>query len=155
MLRPAEPDITLVVPKPQLWIVIDNLLSNAIHHAPADSDVTVHVTKDQERAPVGYVPPETGSARHMFERIKGLSPDPEQGFVKVAINNAGPVLSQQMCQRIFREFERGGESKDRVSTGLGLPIVAECVRVLGGAIWMASDEKTGTTVTVSFPVASR
>lgn len=154
-LSTTDPEFTLAVPKPQLWIVIDNLLSNAIHHAPNGTVVSVSVSRARCRAPEGYLPPETGSARHMFERIQGLSADPEQGFIHVAIANAGPTLSAEMCRKIFREFERGAETKARLSTGLGLPIVAECVRILGGAIWMESTEETGTTVTVSFPVASR
>lgn len=66
------------------------------------------------------------------------APDP---FLDVVVEDAGPGVSDDERERIFERFARGGASRHRVGTGLGLALVAEHVHALGGEAWV--EERLG------------
>jgi signal transduction histidine kinase len=53
-------------------------------------------------------------------------------------------------ERVFDRFYRAG-GRDADGFGLGLAIVRQAVRVLGGGIEVASTPHVGTTVTITLP----
>jgi hypothetical protein len=54
--------------------------------------------------------------------------------------------------RLFTDYTRSGERTGGVrSTGLGLSIVDQCVRHLGGSVWVESSQAQGTWFTFSLP----
>lgn len=105
--------------------VLDNLLSNAVQHTPAQSEIRL-----------------------------GLScPDPDWAVVTVA--DDGPGMSPEQAARVFERFYRVDESRNRESggAGLGLAIVRSLVLAHGGTVIVESAPQAGTTFTVRLPLA--
>lgn len=106
---------------------ITNLLSNAIRHATAGSDVAVEVARSAA----------------------------DEALVRVA--NQGQAIPQEHLARIFDRFYRVDASRARLSggTGLGLAIVRSIMDAHGGTVRASSDPHSGTTVfTLVFPPPS-
>jgi signal transduction histidine kinase len=61
------------------------------------------------------------------------------GMLRVEVDDAGPGVPGSEREQIFDRFARGAKSGDRAadtSTGLGLALVAEHVRIHGGRVWV-------------------
>lgn len=67
----------------------------------------------------------------------------EPGRVTITVDDEGPGVPLNERERIFEPFVRGGSRGSLPGTGLGLSLVAETVRVHGGAVWCA-DRPGGT-----------
>jgi signal transduction histidine kinase len=67
--------------------------------------------------------------------------------VEIAVSDSGPGIAPAARERMFDRFFRGG-ARDGAGFGLGLAIVSEAVRALGGTIDVESKEGRGTTVRV-------
>ncbi len=136
----------------QLWIVVDNLLFNAIKHAARNTVVTIEARLRSDAGPPEALARSTGLASALFEREAHLEPSPGALFVEVSVHNFGPPISPQLMARLFTDYTRGGERTGGVrSTGLGLSIVDQCVRHLGGSVWVESSQAQGTWFTFSLP----
>lgn len=78
------------------------------------------------------------------------------GRVQVRVQDAGPGLTAEDQQSLFKKFQRlsakptAGES----STGLGLSIVKKYVELMNGHVWCESEPRKGATFIVEFPKAS-
>jgi len=70
------------------------------------------------------------------------------GFVVIEVADTGSGISPDVQERVFDRFF-SSESGDRAGFGLGLAIVRESVRALGGTIQVESKSGAGTTVTVT------
>ncbi|UXP31970.1 ATP-binding protein [Reichenbachiella agarivorans] len=105
-----------------LFLVLENLISNAIKFSPPDSEVILETKYENET--IIFVVKDNGPGfseedkELMFHRFQKLSATPT-----------------------------GGES----STGLGLSIVKKYVSDLGGKIWLESTHGEGSTFFVSLP----
>jgi len=58
-------------------------------------------------------------------------------------------MSPSVRARVFEPFFT---TKGASGTGLGLPVVHDIVRSLGGVVSLRSEEGSGTTVTVALPL---
>ena len=69
------------------------------------------------------------------------------------VQDTGIGLPSDKKNVIFRHFRQGDESKVREygGLGLGLSIVKELIDVVGGKIWVESEENTGTTFYFAIP----
>jgi signal transduction histidine kinase len=67
------------------------------------------------------------------------------------VSDTGVGIGASDRERVFREFERATE-EDIPGAGLGLAIVRELTRVLGGQIRFDSHEGEGTTFEITFPL---
>lgn len=107
--------------------VLDNLLSNAVQHTPAQSEIRVDLSR----------------------------PDPDWAVITVA--DDGPGMTPEQAARVFERFYRVDESRNRESggAGLGLAIVRSLVLAHGGMVEVASSPDAGTTFTVRLPLARR
>ncbi len=142
----AAPGLPLIQAVPQhIWIVVDNLVSNAIKYARAGTRIEVGLRMREDVAPP-YTPfPDTGHAKTFFSREIPLLPSDRSRFVEISVDNAGAKIPPDALAAVFNEFSRSpdGPRAGFKSTGLGLAIAAECVRHLGGRIWArSSDEST-------------
>jgi signal transduction histidine kinase len=72
-------------------------------------------------------------------------------FVEIAFGDTGVGIAEQNLDSIFDPFF--STKKDAKGTGLGLSVSLGIVRQHGGDIRVASQPATGTTFTVSLPVA--
>jgi signal transduction histidine kinase len=128
-IRVAESLPTLTVDVGRLELIFLNLLSNGIKYSdPAKSERYVEVSAD------GHAP----NHCRMLVRDNGI------GIPASALN------------MIFERFTRGhGEREDLKGIdgiGLGLSIVEDCVRAMGGRVDVASTEGEGTAFTLTLPL---
>ena len=78
---------------------------------------------------------------------------PEKAQVRFEVEDSGPGISQQDCQRIFFPFVQLGEQiPTRAGTGLGLAICKQYVELMGGQIGVASEPGKGSVFYFSIPV---
>jgi two-component system sensor histidine kinase KdpD len=96
----------------RLGQVLDNLLENADHAAPAGSPI--RVTAAQANG----------------------------GEVVVRVIDTGPGVPEALRGGIFERFVRGGDrdSERAAGMGLGLPIVRGLVEIQGGRVWLEDAE---------------
>jgi len=103
-------------------VVVDNLVSNAIKYSPAGRQVTVRLSV-------------------------------EKGAVRLAVEDHGPGIDVEDLGKLFGRFVKldaqptGGEH----STGLGLYIVKNYVRMMKGKVWVESEKGKGSTFFVELP----
>jgi signal transduction histidine kinase len=133
--RAADRDVTvaLQVPEP-LWTevdpdrlrqAVDNLLDNAIRHAP----------------PGGAV------------ELSALSPRP--GTVAITVADDGPGFPPEFLPYAFERFHRAeaSRSRDIGGAGLGLSIVLAIVQAHDGRVLAANRADGGAVVTIELPVS--
>ncbi len=115
--------------------ILNNLVGNAIKFTERGG-VTVTFCRHQ----AGSVPNPVG--------IKG-------DVVAFSVVDTGIGISESLIDRIFLAFEQGdGASNRRYSgTGLGLSIARKLARLLGGDIFVHSEEGRGSSFTLVVPVA--
>ena len=107
--------------------VISNLMTNALTHTPADTEVTLRL----------YAVPGNRAV--------------------IEVSDDGPGLSEEQKDRVFERFYRADEARtrrvDRIAggTGLGLAIVAAIVRAHHGVVEVASEPGRGATFRVTLP----
>ena len=106
--------------------VIANLLDNAMRYTPDGGEVRLSATQFDE------------------------------GHVRIDVHNSGSYIAPVDLDRIFERFYQVDRSRRRNghNGGLGLAIARQIVTALGGQISARSDPKTGTTFSVSLPIAS-
>lgn len=77
----------------------------------------------------------------------------EQNHTVITISDTGIGIPLDEQDQIFSKIFRASNARTQVSegTGLGLYIVHEAVKVLGGTITFVSTEEVGTTFTVTLP----
>lgn len=100
-----------------------NVLKNAIHYTPKGGSIAV-----------------------------GMGPT-YQGNIEVSIEDTGIGIPHKDLRRIFEPFYRGDPSRSHRtgSSGLGLTIVNELVKLHKGKIFVQSSPKKGTVVTILIP----
>lgn len=135
----------------RLWIILDNLLFNALRHAPGKSAIRVVATLRADVGPLeAQLRPE--DEVDMFARAQPLVPLPAHPFVEVAVQNQGPPIPAHLLPYLFEAYTRSAEGLPGLrSNGLGLSIVQQCVRHLGGCVWVESSEADGTRFAFTLP----
>lgn len=74
--------------------------------------------------------------------------------LNLAVEDSGPGVAPGERERIFERFARGSAARHRVGTGLGLALVAEHARALGGAAWVDDAPGGGARFVVRLPTPS-
>jgi two-component system sensor histidine kinase KdpD len=76
--------------------------------------------------------------------------------VLISVHNFGPTIRIEDRERIFERFYRSPELKDSVQgTGIGLSVVRKAAEAHHGHVWVISDDKDGTTFSLSLPMDAR
>ena len=78
---------------------------------------------------------------------------PERAQIRFEVEDSGPGISQQDCQRIFLPFVQGSRASAQAGTGLGLAICKQYVELMGGQIGIASEPGKGSMFYFSIPVS--
>jgi signal transduction histidine kinase len=118
----------------------------------ADGPAPVRVAKRQvERALINLF---ENADRH-GDGLADVSLDVRNGSVLVLVDDDGPGIEPAERERIFERFARGRTSRGSTpGTGLGLSLVAETMRVHGGAVWCADRPGGGGRFVLRFPLDS-
>jgi signal transduction histidine kinase len=80
-----------------------------------------------------------------------IEPSPVKRNVQIAVEDAGPGVAAGEKTRIFERFARGSAARNRIGTGLGLALVAEHARALGGEAWVEDRAGGGARFVVRLP----
>ena len=108
-----------------LYHLFLNLIDNALKYGAPHSTVTVHTYFDTT----------------------------QKSQLVVSVHNQGEPISPEKLTRIWDKFYRVEKTKSKVEgNGLGLGIVQQLVHKYQGEIDVVSNETSGTTFTVYFPV---
>jgi signal transduction histidine kinase len=73
--------------------------------------------------------------------------------VAIEVTDTGPGIDPADHEAVFERFSRGSDRRDGEGFGLGLAIVRQAVRALGGRVELESEPGAGTTVRVVLPAA--
>ena len=145
-LRGAGLDVQVEAPvavvvlgdRERLHQVVGNLLQNCVQHCrPGDAViVTVRGTGLRPRAdePPG---------------------EPVAGRADLVIADSGPGIAPEDLPHVFERFWRGPGQEATSGSGLGLSVVHSLVHAQQGRVAVDSDGRSGTTVTVSLPLAAQ
>jgi signal transduction histidine kinase len=76
-------------------------------------------------------------------------PRPDGGW-SIAVSDQGPGIAPEHRARLFTAFERG-DARGQKGFGLGLVIVAEAMRMLGGEVAVDSQPGAGSTFRITLP----
>jgi CheY-like chemotaxis protein len=78
----------------------------------------------------------------------------EKANVRFEVEDSGPGISQEDCQRIFSPFvQLGNQAPAQAGTGLGLAICKQYVELMGGQIGVASKPDKGSVFYFEIPVS--
>ncbi len=105
-----------------LTMIIENLVSNALKYTPDGGAVRLSFTRDGEH-------------------------------VVISVSDTGLGIPDDEHDQIFSKIFRASNVRDSIidGTGLGLYIVREATKVLGGTVTFVSKENVGTTFTIVLP----
>lgn len=146
---------------PNAWVfrdrlrtVLGNLLMNALKFADAHSVVTVGLRLRDDVGPPDAVTRPLGDAARLFRRAPSLRPAPAAPFLEVSVHNHGAPVAPDLLPCVFHAWTTGSAgARGLSSTGLGLALVDQCVRSLGGCVWVDSDAVAGTSFVFTLPTA--
>ena len=110
--------------RPSLLCVLENLVSNAIKFSPPGSRVCIRISSEGN-----------------------------EGFFR--IEDQGPGVREDERSKLFRKFTRlsARPTGDELSTGLGLHIVHELVKAMGGKVGYEDTPHGGACFVVTLPLA--
>ena len=119
----------LISDEQRLAQVIANLLSNAVKFTPEKGTITLKATL--------------------------LSEEEDYCTLRIDVTDTGIGISRENQGKLFSSFEQadGGIARKFGGTGLGLAISKSIVEMMGGAIWVTSEEGKGSTF--SFTMRAR
>ena len=122
----ADEPLAAKADREKLGQVLAHLLDNAIRYSPAGGTVTVAARRRDDA-------------------------------VEVSVEDEGVGIPHAEQEWIFRKFYRGDSASSRAvgagATGLGLFLAERLVTVMGGRIWVDSDEGKGSTFVLELRAA--
>ncbi len=76
--------------------------------------------------------------------------------LKLSVSDTGIGIDRREVERLYRDFAQGevGDRRSHDGLGLGLAIVMEIVKRMGGELRVRQREEVGTTFEIDLPVAS-
>lgn len=135
-----DEQISTVYADPKLLrMIIQNLLSNAIKYTPDKGQVTL-------------------TMRHATSHeVAGAKLRPGRPYLFVSVADTGYGIPKEQQSKIFGKLFRADNVRklDVEGTGLGLYIIKEVTKKLGGTIWFESIESVGTTFYVVIPFKTK
>ncbi len=86
--------------------------------------------------------------------VHTLFEDANRVTIRFDVRDTGVGIPEQAQRKIFEPFTQADDSTTRMygGTGLGTAIAKELVELMGGEIWLASEEGKGTTFSFRLPI---
>jgi signal transduction histidine kinase len=93
----------------------------------------------------------SNAVKHTFTGGISVKLSSSGDSVELQVSDTGVGISQSALSQLFQRFHRvkGAESRTHEGTGIGLALVKELVALHGGVVSVASEEKKGSTFTVT------
>lgn len=120
----APLELVLTLDANRIRQALENLLGNAVKHAPAGTPVTVSVTVDD-------------------------GGDQASGCAVVTVSDAGPGIPPELLPRLFDRFARGPTS---TGLGLGLYLASRIVTAHGGTLTADPQPPVGARFILTLPL---
>ncbi len=114
--------------------ILTNLLSNAFKFTDREGRVTVSLA---------LVADSSQSVRE--------GSDLSDHFIELTVKDSGKGIPAAQIDKIFMRFFQSGEKSEIPGTGIGLSLVHELVKLLGGEIFVSSKPGQGSRFTVRLP----
>lgn len=134
--KDVQPNLSTVAADPKLVrMIMQNLLSNAVKYTPEKGSITLTMrsatNQDLEKAHIRS----------------------EKEYFFMAVTDTGYGIPKAQQPKIFEKMFRADNVVKMTieGTGLGLYIVREAAKIMGGAVWFESIEGAGTTFYVVLP----
>ncbi len=119
--REVDPNLPSIESDPRvIKQIVLNMLSNAVKFTPADGLVTLRISRD------------------------------DSGQVVIEVEDTGIGIAREDLEKIMKPFGqiRNGFSEKYRGSGLGLPLIAEFTKLLGGSFHLQSELGEGTQVRI-------
>jgi len=125
----AEP-VTIPVDTAKVERIVENLLTNAAKHTPAETKVWVRVRPTSDSDPS----------------------DAHGDGALIVVEDAGPGVPAELREAIFRPFTRGPSVSDHApGSGIGLSLVAAFTELHSGHAWVEDRPGGGASFHISLP----
>lgn len=122
LINSSKDDLLIEIDKESLYVILRNLVSNAIKFTPAGGEVSIRTTESDDAI-----------------------------TITVADSGVGiPAEKINKLFRLDEKIQTSGTANER-GTGLGLVLCYEFVRANGGTISVSSQPGMGTTFTINIP----
>jgi signal transduction histidine kinase len=118
------PDLPTIYSDPMLVSgILNNLIDNGLKYSSDDAPVVIEASSDG-------------------------------GWMRISVRDSGVGVAPEEHRRIFDRFYQSDQSATRRfgGVGLGLPLVRELARTLGGTVEVESEPGVGSVFTVSLPL---
>jgi signal transduction histidine kinase len=140
----AEQPHQFLSDREKVLLILGHLLSNAIKFTPESGRIDIRTSL----RPAGELDSGGGRLVQPLRPISAATP-----WVVVEVQDTGIGIPEREQPRIFDRFYQVADSltRDHGGTGLGLALVRELVGVLGGAVWVTSQEGQGSTFAFALP----
>ena len=94
---------------------------------------------------------------HVLVRVEGFEGEAGQQQLHVTVEDTGIGIPEKLLDHIFGEFNQVDDQSNRKfeGTGLGLAITQQLIRLMGGDIWVDSEQGVGSSFgfKLTLPVA--
>lgn len=142
----AEPHVVVQADPARLRQVIENLLENALLHAPPKTPVSVSVAIKRQAQE---------SEMEEMEEMEGSEGGAERlaasEWALVTVQNEGPGIPPDLLPHLFERYARGQRS---LGLGLGLYVSHQIALAHGGALTADSTPGHGARFTLRLPLAT-
>ncbi|HMN43905.1 MAG TPA: ATP-binding protein [Povalibacter sp.] len=120
-----------------------------LHYQPGDLGADVNVVSDPALRQV--VTNLLENANEVSPQWIGLSAERRGDLLRVEVTDAGPGFTAEMLASVGKPYH---STKSRQGAGLGLFLVVNVIRKLGGSVAARNREAGGAAVTIELPLAA-
>ena len=138
-IAPKKPLPQIIGNASMLEQAVSNFVSNALKYTPS--------TKMAKEA---------RAKREAKGRVR-VTVQQENGDIVMRVSDNGIGIPKDELQKLFKKFSRASNATAMYTdgSGLGLFIVKEIVEGHHGRVWVESEENTGSTFSISIPIAQQ
>jgi len=145
----AEPHVLVQADPARLRQVIENLIENALLHAPPKTSVSISIAI--ERQAQGDEMGEAEAVEAAEDSDSGAEILATREWALVRVQNEGPGIPPDLLPHLFERYVRGQKS---LGLGLGLYVSHQIALAHGGALTADSTPGHGARFTLRLPLAT-